>query len=111
MNTKKCCDGDVEVSVLKRSVPSTLLVRCQDHQHAEGVRAGVVYALQNLVHECDIIVRLMPVVEEEEEEEEGLHYRVRARFTVREKPSHKEKGEWINLSETYYEQEIPIKTT
>ena len=88
----------------KRSVPSTILIRCQDRQYAEGVKDGIVYALQNLTHECDIIMRLMPIVEPYSQEK-NFEYCVRARFSAREKLPHKEKGDWIKTSKAYYEQE------
>jgi hypothetical protein len=89
----------------KRSVPSTILIRCQDLQYAEGLKDGIVCALENLMHECDIIMRLMPTVEIYSQKE-NLQYCVRARFSVREKLPHKEEGEWIEISEAYYEQKL-----
>ena len=94
---------------IKRSVPQTLNVLCPSLEHAEGVKNGVMYALSNLLQECDIIMRKAPEIEampKENEEEEPTQYRVRARFTVKEKPQGSEKGRWIDTNRAFYEEEI-----
>lgn len=88
--------------MIKRSIPATLSVRCEDIQYASGVHDGIIYTLQSLQHECDIIMRLMPAIEKYGEEE----YRVRSRFTAREKRPGKLKGEWIKIERAFYEEEF-----
>jgi hypothetical protein len=87
--------------MIKRSVHSTLNVNCSDSSYAEGVKDGIIFALSNLLHECDVVMRVMPTIEELEEG----NYRVRARFTAREKSSGTERGRWIRSFSSYYEED------
>jgi hypothetical protein len=105
--------------MIKRSIPSTLKIQCEDVVYAEGVKDGVIWALENLLHECDIIMRMMPTVEAIENQKEKADalqeddavkvYSVRARFTVREKHPSKPRGEWIKTFSAFYEEEIDDK--
>ena len=87
---------------IKRSVPTTLLVRCPNADYAEGVKDGIVYTLECLLHECDVILRCSPTVIHDQDQQ----YRVRARFTVRSKQEGKAKGEWIKINSAYYEEKF-----
>ena len=88
---------------IKRSVNSTLNVSCRNADYAEGVKDGVVYTLSNLLHECDVVIRDMPYVEYYESNND---YKVRARFSVREKPKGMERGRWIKDFSAYYEEPV-----
>ena len=90
---------------IKRSVHSTLNVSCRNADYAEGVKDGVIYTLSNLLHECDVVIRVMPYVEHYESDE-NYDYRVRARFSVREKRQGTERGRWIKDFSAYYEEPI-----
>lgn len=94
--------------MIKRSVPNTFLVICPNLEYAEGVKDAITYTLQCLLHECDIIMRkspeILPLAKEREEHDQ--QYLIRSRFTVRDKKSGKEKGEWIKTDKAYYEEEM-----
>ena len=94
--------------MIKRSIPTTFLVKCQNLEYAEGVKDGVMYTLQCLINECDIIMRKSPEVFPlaKEHEEHDQQYLVRARFTAREKKQGAEKGSWIKTNTSYYEEEM-----
>lgn len=93
---------------IKRSVPTTLLVRCPNADYAEGVKDGIVYTLECLLHECDVILRLSPTVipVDKEDDSQDQQYRVRARFTARSKQEGKPKGEWIKINSAFYEEKF-----
>lgn len=93
---------------IKRSVPATLLVRCPNADYAEGVKDGIVYTLECLLHECDVILRLSPTVVpvDKEDDSQDQQYRVRARFTARSKQEGKSKGEWIKINSAFYEEKF-----
>lgn len=96
--------------MIKRSIPNTLSVFCETHEYAEGVKDGIMYTLECLRHECDIILRVSPTVEkitiDEADKDKLQQYKVRARFTAREKRAGKEKGDWIKINRAYYEEEM-----
>lgn len=96
--------------MIKRSVPVTLSVRCETSEYAQGVKDGIIYTLECLLHECDVIMRISPYIdrltEEKKDDDSIQQYRVRARFTVREKSSGKSRGEWIKTNHGYYEEKM-----
>lgn len=96
--------------MIKRSIPVTLSVRCETSEYAQGVKDGIIYTLECLLHECDVIMRISPYIdrltEEKPDDDSIQQYRVRARFTVREKSSGKSRGEWIKTNHAYYEEKI-----
>lgn len=97
------------MKLIKRSIPQTLFVLCPNLDHANGVKNGIMYALSNLLQECDIIMRKAPEIETvaKENEEEPTQYFVRARFTAKEKrPNLGIGGRWIDTNRSFYEEEI-----
>jgi len=94
--------------MIKRSVPNTFLVKCPNLEYAEGVKDGIMFTLQCLLHECDIVMRKLPEIFPlaKEHEEHDQQYLVRSRFTARDKKLCKEKGEWIKTDKAYYEEEM-----
>jgi hypothetical protein len=94
--------------MIKRSVPNTFLVKCPNLEYAEGVKDGIMFTLQSLLHECDIVMRKSPEIFPlaKEHEEHDQQYLVRSRFTARDKKLGKEKGEWIKTDKAYYEEEM-----
>jgi hypothetical protein len=89
--------------MIKRSVPITLLVKSDNPEYAEGIKDGIMYALEVLLHECDVIMRVSPYVYKHED---GEHWMVRSRFTARSKAEDRARGEWIKIHKAYYEEEI-----
>ena len=96
--------------MIKRSVPITLSVFAQTAEYAEGVKDGIMYTLECLMHECDVIMRKSPEVTYIPEQQDGqIRYKVRARFTVREKMNGMERGKWIKINSPFYEEEMNDK--
>jgi len=94
--------------MIKRSIPTTLVVRCPNADYADGVKDGIMYALECLLHECDVIMRKSPEVTRAIiSDKNGDHqYQVRARFTARSKRTDKQKGEWIKVNSAFYEEDF-----
>ena len=88
---------------IKRSVHSSLVVTSSNSDYAEGVKDGIIYTLSNLLHECDVIMRVMPYIEYFEGDTD---YKVRSRFSVREKAPGTMRGKWIKDFSAYYEENI-----
>ena len=97
--------------MIKRSVPITLVIKCQTTDYADGIKDGIMHTLQCLMHECDIIMRVSPSVHivNKENDNETTQYVVRSRFTVREKKQGRDRGEWIKINSSYYEEEMDDK--
>lgn len=96
--------------MIKRSVPVTFSALCESSDYAQGMKDGISHALECLLHECDVIMRVSPYViqltTEEPDNDKIQKYQVRARFTAREKRPGKERGEWIKTDHAYYEEEF-----
>ena len=93
--------------MIKRSVPVTLSVFAQTAEYAEGVKDGIMYTLECLMHECDVIMRKSPEVEfDSEKPDSQIQYKIRARFTVREKMQGMERGKWIKINSAFLEEKM-----
>jgi hypothetical protein len=96
--------------MIKRSIPVTFSAFCESSDYAQGMKDGISHALECLLHECDVIMRVSPYViqltTEEPDNDKTQKYQVRARFTAREKRPGKERGEWIKTDHAYYEEEF-----
>ena len=95
---------------IKRSVPITFSAFCGDPDYAQGMKDGITHALECLLHECDVIVRISPYVvqlsEQQPDDDSPQKFQVRARFTVREKRPGKTQGDWIKTDHAFYEDEF-----
>ena len=95
---------------IKRSVPITFSAFCGDPDYAQGMKDGITHALECLLHECDVIVRISPYVvqlsEQQPDDDSPQKFQVRARFTVREKRPGKTRGDWIKTDHAFYEEEF-----
>lgn len=96
--------------MIKRSVPITFSAFSESSDYAQGMKDGITHALECLLHECDVIVRISPYViqltQETPDDDRPQKFQVRARFTVREKRLGAIKGEWIKTDHAYYEEEF-----
>ena len=99
------------IKYITRHVPSSLNITTDNEFHALGLKEGITYALSNLLHECDIIMRLPPIIEKEciNKDDKIYKYKVRSRFTVKSKEDFAEKGKWINIHSHLYEEVKEIK--
>lgn len=100
-----------DTKFVRRIIPSTLVIYCEDPVIAEGVIQGINYTLDMLQkNHCDIIMRKPPYVEfvEKPDSDPQDHvgvYKVRSRFAVASALEGKE-GRRILTASSFYEEII-----
>jgi hypothetical protein len=82
-------------------VPASLVIHCHTEEQAKHIAHAVKCTLENLLHECDVIMRVPPTIHETERDPSDpvrpLFY-VRARFTAKPKPPQAPSGQIIMVA-------------